>query len=516
MATEKISEKRSVHGTRKLLAPGASFQGRYEVIRSIGTGGMGEVYEVSHLATRRRLALKVLKATTNDVWLTERFAQEAYVTAEVSSDHIVQVHDAGFDEEYGLPFLIMELLEGKDLSLLLDERGRLPPAAVLTLLRQVACGLEKTHAAGIVHRDLKPGNVFVTRAEDGAPRVKLLDFGIARMLTESRKKATSTRSVGTPMYMPPEQLKGEASISAPADLYALTHVAYHLLVGEPYFAPERDESGSEFSFLVSVVAGLSQPACARAAERKGVRLPERFEAWFAKGAHAEASERFTSATELVESLHDVFDGSAPTVRRPEPPLDLLDATTTRMARKSADSGAHTSPVQAAEKGESAGAASISPTLLTPTSQPPLPRRRRRLFVAAAMLLLFGAVAGGLWSYLHGEQLGSGPAANAPVSSGTAQGLDSATDETEPDDPAEDPDEAPIAPAQSSPTAVAAPKPARTASSAGSQTTRSAMKRRSKAPPPAPRPHHKAGDDDSATPQPNKPVTPPEEDLLDRR
>src|SRR4051812_166825 len=157
------------------LRAGEVFDDAYRVVRRIKAGGMGAIYEVVHLGTRRRRALKVLlPALVADAAQRERFTREATVTAEVKSEHLVEVFDAGIDAATEMPFLVMELLQGEDLGELLARRGRLEPGEVVDLLGQAARALDKTHAAGVVHRDLKPGNVFVSRRDDGSPWVKLL------------------------------------------------------------------------------------------------------------------------------------------------------------------------------------------------------------------------------------------------------------------------------------------------------------------------------------------------------
>jgi tRNA A-37 threonylcarbamoyl transferase component Bud32 len=187
-----------------LLTPGAVFAGRYEIVRMLSHGGMGAVYEVIHRDTARRRALKVMLPTLlGDDSMRARFLLEARVTAEVASENLVETFDAGIDAATDQPFLVMELLKGSDLESWV-QRGPVPWQEVVTLLSQVARGLDRTHAAGIVHRDLKPENLFVTTREDGAPLVKILDFGIAKVVNESAQK--STRSLGTPLYMAPEML----------------------------------------------------------------------------------------------------------------------------------------------------------------------------------------------------------------------------------------------------------------------------------------------------------------------
>src|SRR5262249_19108681 len=152
---------------------------------------------------------------------------------------------------------------------------RLPPAEVVTYLQQAAWALDRTHAASIVHRDLKPENLFVTRREDGTPRIKILDFGVAKLVAESTA-AGATRSVGTPLYMAPEQFPNSVKLSAAADVYAVVMMAYTMLVGEPYWAPEATGSGDVIAYALACMHGPKEPAVRRAASR-GVTLPPAFD-----------------------------------------------------------------------------------------------------------------------------------------------------------------------------------------------------------------------------------------------
>jgi serine/threonine-protein kinase len=280
--------------------PGAVFHRRYEIVRAIKKGGMGAVYEVVDTVTRRRRALKImLDESLADPDLYVRFAREATVTAEVDSDHIVETFDAGISVE-GTPFLVMELLRGEDLESLLERGMRLSPGTVVALLHQAALALDRTHAAGIVHRDLKPANLFLTRRDDGSARLKILDFGIAKIVAEKGARKT-TRTVGTPLYMAPEQFHGEAPIGPAADLYALGHLAYTMLVGAAYWTPESEVAGSVYKLLMRIVEGATEPPSIRA-KASGVTLPDAFDPWFMRAVNPLSAERFGSATTMIDEL----------------------------------------------------------------------------------------------------------------------------------------------------------------------------------------------------------------------
>lgn len=283
-----------------LLPKGAIFHGRYQVFRRIGRGGMGEVYEVRDLSTRKPRALKVmLPDFVADSGLRARFEQEARITADVDSEHIVEIVDAGTDGETGFPFIAMELLKGEDLGAGVRRQGSLPPEEVVTLLRQAADALDKTHQAGVVHRDLKPENLFLTRRGDGSARLKVLDFGIAKFIATSLASAKTTCAIGTPLYMAPEQFRGDGSVDARADTYALGHIAFALLVGVPYWTPE---SANVNALMKSVERGIPEPATARALTLRNVRLAAAFDPWFSKATATTPQLRFDTASESVEEL----------------------------------------------------------------------------------------------------------------------------------------------------------------------------------------------------------------------
>jgi serine/threonine protein kinase len=301
----------NVASTSHRLDPGAIFHGQFEVVRCLKSGGMGAVYEVVHQRTSRRRALKVmLPELLADSDSRARFAREAVVTADVTSDHIVETIDAGIDDATGMPFLVMELLKGEDLGAIIATRGALPSAEVVELLHQASLGLERTHALGIVHRDLKPENLFLTTSDIGAPRVKILDFGIAK-LVEQATRAPTTRSVGTPLYMAPEQIRGDGTLGPAVDLYALGHIALTLLTGEPYWDFAARQSDSVYPLLLKIMNGAPHPARTHAA-RLGIALPGAADAWFARATAPEPRSRFDTALELVEALAHALGVETPT------------------------------------------------------------------------------------------------------------------------------------------------------------------------------------------------------------
>ncbi len=291
----------------RTLEEGSVFADRYRVVRKIGSGQMGMVYEVIHLETERPCALKVmLPELVGDEDRRRRFRQEAKISAKIRSEFIVDVFDAGEDPETGSVYLVMEHLEGEELSELLDREGRLEPEEAIVFLRQIAIALDKTHKASVVHRDLKPDNIYVTEREDGSPLLKILDFGVAKILAEGPVGAPGTRSLGTPVYMAPEQFSTGEGLGAASDIFALGMMTYTLLVGTFYWADELGDTENIIAFVKKAIFGPQDPAVERAAGH-GVNLPPAFDAWFKKITAFKTEDRFATAGEAVTALAEVFD-----------------------------------------------------------------------------------------------------------------------------------------------------------------------------------------------------------------
>ncbi|HRI68026.1 MAG TPA: serine/threonine-protein kinase [Polyangium sp.] len=294
------------------LTIGAVFAGRYRVERRIAAGGMGAVYEVVHIETKRRRALKVMHAHyVQSDELRERFRQEAQVAAEIESEHIVDVFDAGIDEPTGMPFLVMELLRGEELGKRVKRVGALPKEDVVQYLYETSLALDKTHRARIVHRDLKPDNLFLCERERGPARVKVLDFGIAKIVSDASTQANATRSLGTPLYMAPEQFLMMSAVSGATDIFALGMIAFTLLVGKPYWYRESKAAGEVLAFAMHVAQGPRESAVTRAREQFGVQLPKVFDLWFFRATARDPSARFATASDAVIALADVLGVASP-------------------------------------------------------------------------------------------------------------------------------------------------------------------------------------------------------------
>ena len=285
---------------------------RYVPVRLIAKGGMGAVYEVEHARTGEHLALKLLLSSVgSSPEELERFKREARASARIKSEHVVRVTDADVAPELGgAPFLVMELLEGADLE---REATATPPspATVIGWLSQVARALDKAHQLGIIHRDLKPENLFLARAEDRAPIVKILDFGIVKMAQEGGGSGVtgSGQILGTPRYMAPEQAGTQMQVTSAADRYALGMVAYRFLAGESYY------KGDVLNVLAQLLHAPLQPP-----SQRHLGFGSAFDAWFLRACHRDPAERFPSAVVQIEALSSAFASPAITIKAEREPL----------------------------------------------------------------------------------------------------------------------------------------------------------------------------------------------------
>ena len=210
---------------------------RYRVERMVGSGGMAHVLAAKHVSLGTEVAIKVLDPTLiNDFDAKERFAREARAMASLSSKHTVRVYDVGHMPS-GLPFMVMELLVGKDLGHVLRKSGALPIEEACEYIEQACEAVAEAHAAGIIHRDIKPQNLFLTRVKD-RPMIRVLDFGIARSVGAA-KLETITRMgdmIGTLHYMSPEQIRSSKEVDPRSDVWSLGACFYKLLTNHPPFS----------------------------------------------------------------------------------------------------------------------------------------------------------------------------------------------------------------------------------------------------------------------------------------
>ncbi len=269
--------------------------GRYYIKELLGRGGMAAVYRAVDTVLQRDVALKVLYPQfSDDAALLERFTREAVTAAALEHPHIVPVYDVG--EHEGMAYIAMKLLTGRTLQDRLQEAGTLGLDELLEVLEPVASALDYAHERGVVHRDIKPGNIFLSDDPDG-PRVLLTDFGIAKQL-DTPGLTTTGALIGTPDYMPPEQIAGQ-TVGPQSDVYALGMLAYRALTGQRAFA------GSTQDVLLGHLYGQPVPP-----SQRNPALPAGVDAVFSQATARDPAARYPRASAFVAALRQVARGAA--------------------------------------------------------------------------------------------------------------------------------------------------------------------------------------------------------------
>jgi len=358
------------------MAEPPSTIGRYEILREIGRGAMGVVYEARDPALDRTVALKVIQPSTEGGEAArvfeERFLAEARIAAALQHPGIVVVHDVGRDPATGALFIALELLRGQTLADL-GARGPLDWRGVLQIVTQVAHALHHAHGHGVVHRDIKPANVVVLPSGE----VKVMDFGIARLETARHRLTTAGEFIGTPLYTAPEQAKTE-EVDGRADVFSLASVAYTLLTGRAaFFAPTIP------GIVHRVVYEEPDPPSRHVRD-----LPADVERVLARALAKDPAHRYATAQALAEDAEDVLGGRPPrhltsedlmVVEEPDSPLAaLIDPLT-----------------QAPAPSPSAPPAAGATRSILPVGRPG--HRARRAFVLAGAVVGFALLGLLLWA-----------------------------------------------------------------------------------------------------------------------
>jgi len=298
------------HDTDELGLVGRTLDKRYKAVRLIGKGGMGAVYEVEDEGGKRfaaKLISRGLAGENHPALL--RFAREAKAASEISSPNVVTTFDAGSDDELGLPYIIMELLHGTDLSAVLKREGALEPQVAVRLVLQAARGIAAAHARNVVHRDIKPANLFLQVAENTAEvTVKVCDFGVAKRtrLDDNRSRAsglTLTRTggmLGSPMYMAPEQARNAKHVDERADIWSIAVVLWEALSGKRLW-------GAQSSLGELIVAICTEPI--RRIEEVAPWAPKDLARVVHRGLERDLTQRTPSMQAFIAAL-EVFSGGS--------------------------------------------------------------------------------------------------------------------------------------------------------------------------------------------------------------
>lgn len=272
------------------LGEGRKLVGNYEFLEFVGSGGMGVIYKARHPILKRLVAVKMLHSHLMNDAVVKRFQHEAQAVSSLSHPNIIKVHDFGLSE-HGQPYMVMDFLEGKPLSVIL-KGGPLRFEAVLNIAIQIAEALQHAHEHGVLHRDLKPSNIMVTDHDCAFPEAKLVDFGIAKIMENESTRMTQTGElIGTPQYMSPEQCRG-GELDARSDVYSLGCVMFEAITGKPPFSGE--------SMVAVIVDQISTPARSLGEVRPDMAFSVEVEELLAKALAKEPADRFQSMNALLE------------------------------------------------------------------------------------------------------------------------------------------------------------------------------------------------------------------------
>ncbi len=392
-----------------MITIGSVVGGKYRLVRLLGDGGMGSVYEALHTGLGSRVAVKVLHPElARRAGLVERFLQEARVAAQIRSPHVVHVTDVDRTPD-GDAYIVMDLLEGEPLSSVMDRERKLPPPLACDYAMQILEALEAAHALGVIHRDLKPENVFVTLAS-GKPLLKLIDFGIAKARrTEEQKNLTVAGVVmGTAEYMAPEQARSADKVDARADVYAVGVMLYEMIAGS---RPVTGEDARVIAYKVERGEVIPLLRAMPDAPREIAGLVHR-----AMAARPEL--RFPSATDMRRAVEEVVAGKrvgggmAPSMPVPRP-ASVAPVAPARAAEVEPPVNTVRSPPMATAL-QPPTAYGVAPVALAAAPVPTGPRPRRRRGLVMALVALPVLIGVGVVGILFATgQCGSAPDA-APV------------------------------------------------------------------------------------------------------
>ena len=291
------------------ITQGSVVAGKYRLHRPLGEGGMGAVWVARHIRRETNVAVKLLHtnpSTAGDV--RPRFEREARTSAMLQSPHVVQVFDYGVEE--GMPYLVMELLDGESLVARLEREGRLSIPAAATILTQICRALHRAHEAGIIHRDLKPSNLFLARHDDGEV-VKVLDFGIAKAMGSELAGAFAAAGISAemPYYMSPEQVGGAKSVDFRSDLWSLAVILFRALTGQLPFP------GDDVAQVIHRISVDPIPVPSHLAPD----LSPEVDRFFARALSRDARRRFQSALAFGETFGVIAGAREQSARRNTPP-----------------------------------------------------------------------------------------------------------------------------------------------------------------------------------------------------
>ncbi len=282
----------SASGSTELRA-GDMLGDKYVILRVLGEGGMGIVYEAEHTRLGQRVAIKMLRDSVREQDdVVKRFDREARAAARLKGNHVAHVKDVDVLDD-GTPYMVMEYLDGHDLGDEIDQRGSLPIEEAVRIGLETCSAMAEAHAMGVVHRDLKPSNLYLAENDDGTYTTKVLDFGISKLILEQDTNVTMTRSsLGTPMYMSPEQIRSARAVDARTDVWSLGVILYEMLTGSTPFDGENATA-----VIASVTADPIQPVSERRHD-----VPPGLEVVVMKALEKVPEKRYASIVDFAEAL----------------------------------------------------------------------------------------------------------------------------------------------------------------------------------------------------------------------
>ncbi len=392
--------------SNELLSSTRVIAGKYRLGRLLGEGGMSTVYEAEHTGIGHMVAIKFLSETVvGDRTSLARFQREARAMGQIKHENVVGVMDNGTDEK-GVPYLVMEMLEGESLHALLQREKSLSFGLAAWIGEQILAGLNAAHARGVIHRDLKPANVFIARQSDGSFRVKLLDFGISKLGNAGPTLDVTAAGalVGTPTYMAPEQIRAETHIDERVDVYSAGVMLYRMVAGQlPYIATTAKD------LYRLVLVGNPEPPRAHRPD-----ISRELEAVILKAMHLDPAMRFPDAPSFLAALRAAVPSepieavAARVSARPPPTQDVSNTEAMSLAESATAETLAASP----------SARSQSRPAETPTSMPPRAARRWPLVVGVLAVLAAAGAAFAIWGTgrdKHESTAESGGATVEPIS-----------------------------------------------------------------------------------------------------
>lgn len=380
-------------GADASVQPGSVLAGKYRIDRILGAGGMGVVVAATHIHLGQRVAIKFLLPQMLQVpEAAARFAREARNAVRIQNEHVARVSDVGTLES-GAPYMVMEYLQGSDLSQVIRERGSLPIADAVDYVLQATVAVAEAHALGIVHRDLKPSNLFLADRSDGTAIVKVLDFGISKSTVgESDAALTKTSGMmGSPLYMAPEQMRAARSVDGRADIWALGVILYELIAGHSPF------NGETLPQICAAVLSAAAPPTSRP------DVPPGLEGVISRCLEKDPEARYSDVVEFASALLPFADKRS-------------YAEVERASRLFAAHGVRSSVVDVPSppsSREAAPRAQAAAGTVGSWSDTHAPATSRSGLRAAAIVVVVVCAGGSAWMLLHALRAHAPVAAAAP-------------------------------------------------------------------------------------------------------